>query len=74
MGLLDHMVVPFYIFFRNLNTVSVINRGDFSGGPVIRNLPCNAGDASSIPCRGTKIPHAMRQLSPCITAEESAPQ
>ena len=74
MGLLDHMVVPFYIFFRNLNTVSVINRGDFSGGPVIWNLPCNAGDASSIPCRGTKIPHAMRQLSPCITAKESAPQ
>ena len=67
-------VVPFYTFFRNLNTVSILNRRDSSGGPVVRNLPCNSRDASSIPCWGTKIPHAMGQLSPCITAKESAPQ
>ena len=37
--------------------------GDFPGGPVIKNPPSNAGDAGSIPGRGTKIPHATGQLS-----------
>ena len=32
---------------------------DFPGGPVVKNLPSNAGHAGSIPFRGTKIPHAM---------------
>ena len=27
--------------------------GDFPGGPVVKNLPCNAGDAGLIPGRGT---------------------
>ena len=31
---------------------------DFPGGPVVKNLPCNGGDTSSIPALGTKIPHA----------------
>ena len=44
--------------------------GDFPGGPVVKNLPSNAGDAGSIPCRGTKIPHAVGQLSPCATTTE----
>ena len=34
--------------------------GDFPGGPVVKNLPSNAGDESSIPSWGTKIPHASR--------------
>ena len=25
----------------------------FPGGPVVKNLPCNAGDVGSIPDRGT---------------------
>ena len=33
------------------------------GGPVIKNLPCNAGDMGSIPGWGTKILHALEQLS-----------
>ena len=37
---------------------------DFSGAPVIKNLPLNAGDLGSIPGQGTKIPHALEQLSP----------
>ena len=37
--------------------------GDFPGGPVVKNLPCNAGDMSSIPGRGNKTPHAAEQLS-----------
>ena len=36
---------------------------DFPGGPVVKNPPSNAGDAGSIPGWGTKIPHAMEQLS-----------
>ena len=39
---------------------------DFLGvGPVVKNPPSNAGDESWIPGRGTKIPHAMQQLSLC---------
>ena len=40
-----------------------INYGDFPGGPVVKNLPYNAGDTGSLPDQGTKIPHAAGQLS-----------
>ena len=33
-------------------------RRDFTAEPVLKNLPCNAGDTGSIPGPGTKIPHA----------------
>ena len=39
-------------------------RRDFASGPVVKNLPSNAGDVGSIPGLGTKIPHAVGQLSP----------
>ena len=42
------------------------------GGPEVKNLPCNAGNADSIPDAGTKIPHASGQLSPCATTREPA--
>ena len=45
---------------------------DFPGGPVVKNLPSNAGDMGSIPGRGTKIPHAVGQLSPCTATTEPA--
>ena len=32
--------------------------GDFPDGPVVKNQPCDAGDAGLIPGWGTKIPHA----------------
>ena len=35
---------------------------DSPGGLVVKNPPCNAGDVSSIPGQGTKIPHAIQQL------------
>ena len=38
--------------------------GDFPGGPVVKNPPCDAGVKGLIPGQGTKIPHAMEQLSP----------
>ena len=45
---------------------------DFPGGPVVKNLPCNAEDVSSTPGQGTKISHAEEQLSLCETTRESA--
>ena len=36
---------------------------DIPGGPVVKNLPSNAGDIGSIPGQGTKIPHAVGQLT-----------
>ena len=44
--------------------------GDFPGGPVVKNPPYSAGDMSSIPGQGTKIPLAMGQLSPRATTTE----
>ena len=44
------------------NTLRSLAR-DFPGGPVVKNLPSNAGDTGSIPGQGTKIPHAMGQIS-----------
>ena len=40
------------------NLDSIFKRRDrnFPGGPVVNNLPCSAGDTSSIPGQGTKIP------------------
>ena len=43
---------------------------DFPGGPVVKNLPSNAGNTSSIPDWGIKIPHAMGQLSPRAVSTE----
>ena len=41
---------------------------------MVKNLPCSAGDTGSLPGRGTKIPHAMEQLSLCAaTTEQLSP-
>ena len=37
---------------------------------MVENPPSNAGDVSSIPGRGTKIPYAVGQLSPQTTTTE----
>ena len=42
---------------------------DFPDSPVVKNLPPNAGDTGSVPARGSKIPHAMGQLSPSVTTK-----
>ena len=44
----------------------------FPGGPVVKNPPCNVGDVGLIPGQGTKIPHAVGQLSPHAATRESA--
>ena len=46
---------------------------DFPGVPVVKNLPCNAGDMSLIPGWGTKIPHGAEQLSPSTATAEPVP-
>ena len=56
-----------------VSKTSSINRHDssnkgclrgFPGGPVVKNLPSNAGDTGSIFGQGTKIPHAAGQTKP----------
>ena len=39
---------------------------------MVKNPPSNAGEAGSIPGQGTKIPHAVGQLSPCATTTKLA--
>ena len=41
----------------------------FPGGPMVRNLPCNAGDAGLTPGWGTKIPHGTEQQSLSATTK-----
>ena len=43
---------------------------DFPGGTVVKNPSFNAGDTGSIPGQGTKIPHAVGQLSPSAATTE----
>ena len=43
---------------------------DFPDGPVVKNLPPNAGSAGLIPGQRTKIPHALGQLSPFATTKD----
>ena len=47
------------------------NPGTPLGGPVVRNLPSNAGDVGSISGWSTKIPHAAEQLCPRATTREA---
>ena len=45
---------------------------DFPSGPLVNNLPYNAGEVGSMPGQGTKIPHASGQLSLRATTTELA--
>ena len=53
--------------YRRLDLCSTVNFWDFSGGPVVENPLCNAGDMSF----GARIPRASEQLSPHATTRES---
>ena len=63
MGLAQEVVIR----SKGVITVSGPYR-DFPG-PVVKNLPSNAGDMGLILGWGTKIPHAVGQLSPCTALE-----
>ena len=54
--LYTHTHTFFFHFFTK------IRLWDFSGGSVVKNPPCNVGDAFD-PGWGTKIPQAMGELS-----------
>ena len=53
-------------------TAVKIKGRDFPGGPVVENLPCNAGDTGLIPGGGTKIPQAKEQLTLYTTREPTS--
>ena len=53
---------------------NVVNASDFPGSPVVKNPPCNAGNAGVIPGRGTKIPHAVEQRNTHAATTECLPQ
>ena len=38
---------------------------------MIKNPACKAGEHGFDACRGTKIPHAVRQLNPCTSTRKS---
>ena len=43
-----------------------------SGGPVVKNLTCNAEDTGSVPGQRTKIPHSVGKISHHITTTEAS--
>ena len=45
---------------------------EFPSGPVVKNLPFNAGNTGSIPGLETKIPHAPEKLTSSATNREPA--
>ena len=47
-----------------------VTRRDFPDDPVVKNLPYNAGDSSSILGRRVKTPQAWEQLSLRATSRE----
>ena len=59
-----------------LTNAKVASDRDFPGGPVVENLPSNAGDTGSIPDRGTKPTcsraHVPQLESLCATTTEPA--
>ena len=54
-----------------LNSVDLLknNFQDFSGDSVVKNPPSRAGGMGSIPGLGTRIPHAMGQLSQLVVTK-----
>ena len=61
------MAWPYWVLWEHLH---IKNQGDFTGSPVIKNLPSNAGDVGSIPGYGIKILHAVGQLRPCAATTQ----
>ena len=60
------MMKMVYIFLSSMVAVRTS-----PGSVVDSNLPANEGDASPIPALGGRVPHAMRQLSPCAVIAEA---
>ena len=60
------------IFLKSLLIFKMKNKKirDFLRSPVVKNPPSNAGVMGLTPGWGTKIPHAVGQLSPCATTTD----
>ena len=66
-----HSSISRSIFTWNSNLIRKRPSWRLHGGPVTKNPPSNSGGMGSIPGWGTKIPHAMGQLSPRTTTTEN---
>ena len=62
--------IKFFLKMTHTHTQKEVTGWELLGSPVVKNPPYNAGDASLIPGRGTKIPHAMGQLCPHTSTTE----
>ena len=60
----------FYLQMVFPKLISKKSSRDFLGGPVVKNLPSNAGYVGLIHGRGTKIPPASGQLSSHASTRE----
>ena len=49
----------------------ILSKKGVKGGPVVKNSPASIVDTGPIPGQGTKILHAIEQLSPQSTTGES---
>ena len=49
-----------------------MDSGDFPGGSVIKNPPCNAGDVGLIAGQGAKIPRAAEPSIPQAAKKDPA--
>ena len=68
--LLLHVFLTFYSTVFLLSANKQVCLEDFPGGPVVKNLPCDAGRAGSIPGQKPEIAQVVEQLSPhAITTE-----
>ena len=62
----------FTIIYCSFNLKKKKTDWEFPSGPVVKNLPFNAGGMGSIPGWGMKIQHAARQLSPSAATLDPA--
>ena len=65
---LEWVAIAFFI--KHFGGLVKTDHKDFPGGPVVKNPPCNAGDAGSIPGHRARIPHATEHLSPSTATTE----
>ena len=61
-----------YEYGKEITLLNKDSYWDFPGGPVVKNLPSNAGNVCLIPGWGIKMPHAAGQLSPHTATTEPA--
>ena len=53
-----------YIFVKLILNIKRTHSWDFPGGPMVKNLSCNAGDLVPIEGQETKLQWAAKQPSP----------